>query len=158
MKKRLILLVALFLVLGSVQGYCATDLFAVGKSSDNNLVKITSTGILEGARSNYEVATTNDTLTAIESGKTIIVTSTSTSTFTLPADSLGLEYTLVAGRAVTIKVDPASTGDSIEYLELAGGDRIYNSSASTGDSIKLICGAANTWYVSNLVGTWADGN
>ena len=154
MKKLLICsLVLVAMLVFSHQGFCTTDLFSVGNADDDNLVAIKSTGVVEGARGDYEVVTTDDTLTAEESGITLIVDGTYD--ITLPADSLGLEYTIVAASTDTVSIAPAS-GDSIAYLTLDAGDEL-DSAGAIGDAVSLICGASNTWYIKSMTGTWTDG-
>ena len=157
MKRKLFLtlIAAMCLLVFSVGVFAATNLFSVGKTSNNNLVEISSTGILSGVRASYEVTATGDTLTAVESGKTIILTGSTSRTFTLPSASLGLAYTFIQSSTCTLNVDPNSS-DTIAYLALGAGDKI-SSAGATGDSISLICGAANTWYIANMEGTWTDG-
>lgn len=109
---------------------------------------------------NYEVVTaTTDTLAAADSGKRMIYTSTSDVTVTLPAASLGLEFTVIGAEGI-VNVDPASTADTIIYdpsgTALSAGDKM--TAAATGDTVTLVCGAANKWYVVNRVGSWTDGD
>lgn len=170
MKKFRIPLIAICFLLFAVSGYTA-DLFHAGKSGDNNLYVITSTAVVEGQRGDYEVvdtSTTTDTLTAIESGKTFIAVADCA--LTLPSAALGLTYTFttegeetarttVADRTDYIIIDPvaADTIRGIDGQTLSAGDRL-KSQGKTGDSITIICGAANTWYVSAINGTWTDYN
>lgn len=165
MRKFRIPLIAICFMLFAIGGY-ATDLFSVGKSADNNLYKITDTAIVEGQRGSYEVFTgavaTTNTLTAIESGKTIIsVFSEGEDLFyNLPSASVGLVYTFTSGGGTAnyIYINPVDA-DSIIYADpvLSEGDRL-KSNAATGDSVTLICGAANSWYVGSMNGTWTDAN
>lgn len=110
---------------------------------------------LAGVKSLYEVVATDDTLTAADTGKSCIASAAAT--FTLPAAAVGLEYTIIDGSGATVYVDPASTADTIKYLTLSAGDKL-TSPGATGDSVTLICGAANTWYISGMKGSWTDGN
>jgi hypothetical protein len=165
----LIIVTIIFLMLSAFEAFAATPLFSVGDSNDDNLVEISSTGILSGHRTSYEVfPTTGDTLTADESGKTIIFieprgSSTGNTNaggrFSLPSASLGLEFTFVLGSNAFINVDPAyGTSDRIIYTALVQSGDSLTSAGATGDSLKLICGFANTWYVSGMRGTWTDGD
>lgn len=144
--------------------YAASDLFSVGRSADSNLVRIDSTGAIIGPRSSYEVLTTGDTLTAIESGKTFIfqpaITGVYTTTNTpyrllLPSASVGLEYTLTTANLEFISIEPEAA-DTIKYSSCLAGEQMANPASATGESVTLICGAANTWYVKHLWGTWTD--
>lgn len=111
----------------------------------------------------YEVATTSDTLTAAESGKTISVTTAQAGgefvTFTLPTAAVGMEYSFIADTKTTVNIDPQST-DTIRYgsAVFAAGDKIANTSIATGDSITLFSPVANYWSVKAINGTWADSN
>ena len=165
------LIAIVFLLLCAVEGY-AVDLFAAGSSADNNLVTITSTAVFEGVRGDYELvsgSSTADTLTTLESGKTFIATSDVY--LTLPSAALGLTYTFTTNGVETLHpvnaeagrnrttIAPAA-GDTIKGVDdsgMAAGDRL-RSAGITGDSLTLICGKADTWYVSSINGTWADFN
>lgn len=160
MKKMFAPLVAIILLFYAATGYAA-DLFSVGKSGDNNLVNITKTGVLQGARGSYEAFTTSgSTLTAIESGKTLVLTPAGSDVnFTLPTASLGLTYTFVhaGGTANYITVTPQST-DTIEFAgTMAAGDKL-KSGAATADSLTVISYTANKWAISAINGTWTDAN
>ena len=129
-----------------------------------------------GKYSKYEIATTNDTLTIAESGKTVIVEgvySTSTSTkITLPDADVGLEYTILVGGGMTadtegadlptVIVDVQDTDFIYEINSVAGstyaaGNSI-TSTGTTGDSITFICGKNLYWYAIDKVGSWSDSN
>ncbi len=165
----LIIVTIICLALSVLEVSAATPLFSVGTSADNNLVELSSTGILSGVRADYEVfPTTGDSLTAIESGKTFIFTETrgtannSTNTngkFVLPAASLGLDFRFVVASNAYVIVDvltPAT--ERIIWTEgVVSGDSLISPGA-TGDYLRLICGDTNTWYVAEMAGTWTDGN
>jgi len=127
-------------------------------SSDGNEV-ITATGEVAAIAAYtfpYSVNSTTDatTVLATQSGKVFIATTACT--YTLPTAAVGLRYTFVDGTGIGISVDPASTSDTIYYLGLDAGDKISSASV-TGDSISLICGAANSWYLEGRIGSWTDG-
>lgn len=159
MKKRLFFtLIAIACLLIYTVGVSA-QLFSVGESSDNNLVEISNTGILSGNKASYEVFATGDTLTVVESGKTCVLDTSSTAvvvgpTFTLPSAVVGLHYYIVAGNDNYVIVRP-NIEDKIKYLTLDTGDAIRSPKA-TADSVHLVCGGANTWYVAEMFGTWTD--
>ena len=93
----------------------------------------------------YELITaTEESVVLADSGKIMIATATATTTFTLPAAVVGMEFTFVAGKGQTVKIDPATTADTIAYLTLGVGDEM-DSSGATGDSVTLKCYQANTW-------------
>lgn len=107
----------------------------------------------------YQAGTTNDTLTAADSGKTIVTKSgvVSPVIFKLPDATVQLNYTFVGGTAHAMYIDPA-TGDTINYASLSTNDSLTNSSAAKGDSVTFFCAVADQWEVIIHSGTWADGN
>lgn len=128
-------------------------------SSGNYRFRVNSSGTLipattSGIQVINEAMATGDTLTAAETGKRVILTQTGV--VTLPAAETGLEYTIIAGSGVKIEVNPGSS-DKIKYLTMGAGDKIVTTSEATGDSITLVCARANSWDISNKVGTWIDG-
>lgn len=143
------------------------DLFLTEDSSGND-IRINTTGQAIGWRADYEVATTNDTLTAAESGKTIVANPTSYTTFTLPTAATGLRYRFLVANgnsgttAGMIALSPQST-DTFEgcvasnaTTSFTTGDDLVSPGA-TGDSVEII-GASTKWYCVNRIGTWTDGN
>lgn len=107
-----------------------------------------------------ERATTSDTITASDVGRTISVDCVDGNicTFTLPEAYPGMSYTFIQEATnETIYVKPATTFDTIRYLELSGGDRLTNV-GTTGDSIEIISTQRNYWNVKNINGVWTDGN
>lgn len=120
-------------------------------------------GVLSPNASRYltEKAVTSDTLTASESGKTLAIDITSDSVFILPAASPGLQFTFVASDDDVIKIDPATTADTIMWAvssaPLSAGDKLQSPGA-TGDSVTLISVEANKWVVKDMRGSWVDGN
>lgn len=118
-------------------------------------------GTSSSSRVNYEVVTaTTDTLVSTDSGKIMIYTSTNDTTVTLPAaTTLGTYFVILSPEGI-VSVDPATTDDTIIYdpsgTALSAGDKM--TAASTGDSVTLVCGATNKWYVVNRIGSWVDGD
>ena len=102
------------------------------------------------------ITATEETLTSADSGKVLIATATSTTTFTLPDAAEDLEFSIVAGQGQTVKVDPATTDDTIYYLTLDGGDEIDSAGASA-DSVTIRYYKANTWIPVQMKGSWTDG-
>ena len=115
-----------------------------------------------GIYSKYELATTSDTLTTIESGKIIVVKqdtdiTTDTVTFVLPSTAVGLRYTFISADDETIYLDPA-IADVIRYggtVPMDAGDKLASPGA-TGDSVSLICAISGTWDVLEYSGNWSD--
>lgn len=123
-----------------------------------------SWGWQEALTPNYIVypgspATTNQTLSSSQSGNIIIFNGASNrTTFTLPAATLGLDYTLVADVTKYMRISPNSS-DIINFSSLVAGDSISNSGSSAkGDSIELICQTTGQWSIKNRQGTWAKEN
>lgn len=104
-------------------------------------------------------ATTNQTLTAGQSGQTVVMTGAVNNTqFFLPTASIGLEYSFIDDTTKFIAVIPQST-DTIQIAATVQGTGIQNStSTAIGNSITLICRSPNTWSILNQSGTWATGN
>lgn len=118
----------------------------------------------------YEVATTNDTVTSDESGKTFFANiTTGTITFTLPTAEAGMLYTFtsIRGNATSgqgrVYIAPQSTDTLIGCVNssatstFSAGDKLYSPEA-TGDSVTLVSPSDNNWACINRVGTWVDGN
>lgn len=161
MRKIFFITALIVLALLTSRVYAATDLFDV-TNTDGNHITINSAGVLSGVKTSYEVFTTGDTLTAAESGKVCILDRTGIAglptngpTFVLPSAAVGLHYTITAGCGNYVTVRP-NASDKILYLTLDTGDAIRSSGNTTADSVTLVCGAANKWYVAEMKGTWAD--
>jgi hypothetical protein len=159
MRKYVLGLMTLLIVLFCIgRVIAATDLWNIGswKVDSTGALIPSSTGSM---RAIYENVATGETVLVADSGKTFVTipaTASQSSTFTLPASAVGLEYTFVMGTVGLISVDPATTGDTILYVGLHAGDRI-TSPAATGDSVTLICPVAGSWAVKAMFGTWTDG-
>ena len=166
MFKRTSILVALLIVFMVSGANAATDLFSV-TASDGQEVLIDSLGKVLGLKQTVEAATTNDTVTAAESGKVFAITPTSFTTITLPTAASGLTYTFVqeAGHgdgSLDIALDPASTDKFVGCVNsgatdgMAVGDKL-RSPGATGDSVTIV-GASTKWYCTQRTGTWVDDN
>ena len=96
-----------------------------------------------------ERATTSDTLTAGERGKTISVDCTSICEFELPIATVGSSFTFISEAAEVFYVDPAST-DYIQWTvggtALSIGEKM-TSPGATNDTLTLISTRANYWSV-----------
>ena len=164
-KLSIVLLVVVFcLTLLSISAFAGmTDEAVLGNNrwaidSSGRLKPDTNTG---GMLVLYEKQTTGDTVLTTESGKTFILDTIGTSevpidraTYTLPNAAVGLEYTFIVGNAEEITIRPES-GDTIKYLTLDASDAI-RSPGNTADSVTVICGVADTWYIKEMKGTWTD--
>ncbi len=124
-----------------------------------------------GIYAKYELKTTNDTLTAIETGThyTVEPVPGSPVTITLPDADVGLQYSFTqgsvtgdAGKAKWFELDPQST-DIIVHINsnatntFVAGDKIRNQ-GYTADSLQIICTKDLYWQVISARGTWSDSN
>ena len=107
----------------------------------------------------YQSGTTNDTLTAADSGRTYVVTSGATSEvqLTLPAAAVGMVFSFVSATTEVMRIHPDGS-DIINYASLSAGDSIKNTSAAKGDKCTFVCVTSNEWSFTPDVGTFADAN
>jgi hypothetical protein len=107
-----------------------------------------------------ERATTNDTITAADVGRTFSIDCEDGKecTFILPEAYPGMSFTFIQeATAETIYIDTGVTTDTIRYLTMSAGDKLKNS-GTTGDSIELISTQRNYWNIKNIYGSWTDAN
>ena len=143
--------------------WTATDINFTGDVTVTNSGSVSSVAIDNSDDWTNEVLTaTNETATAADTFTRYICTATSaTTTVTLPAAVAGYEFIICDGGTnfdgtQGMYVDPASTADTIKYLTLDAGDKLYSAKA-TGDSVHLVSGT-NTWYVVDTgSNAWTDG-
>lgn len=136
--------------------YNSTD-NTYGLEVDNNNVfhfSQTTSGIYYPGKTK----TTNYTLTANESGQTIVFQGTSNDThFNLPTAVVGMMYVFIDDTTAFIKVIPA-TGDKINFASLLTNNGIQNSSTpAKGDAITLYCAIAGQWSIWEMRNTWVVG-
>ena len=143
----------------------ATDTTRLGNTNSSGLYRMTidHEGIVTfqadtGIKFPYQSGTTNDTLTAADSGRTYVTTAGTTSfvILNLPAATPGLNFPVITGTTHSVYLNPSGT-EIINYASLLAGDAIYNSSAAKGDSIVLFCVTAGQWEADIHNGTWANG-
>lgn len=115
----------------------------------------------------YTSANTANTLTAAETGKSLVDCGASTcgptltascSKHTLPTAVAGYEFSFSAGRKCSMTVDVQSTDTilySISGTGLDAGDSI-KSTGQAGDSVTLYSPVANVWAIKAMKGTWTD--
>ena len=124
--------------------------------SDRYITYATDAGII----ASYEAATTSDTLTAVETGKTFTVDCATLCEFELPAAAVGMSFSFISiDNDASFSIDPNGTDTikwSISNVPLDGGDKL-TSPGATGDSITIFSTTANEWAVKNMHGTWTDG-
>ena len=179
-KNKLPLLVLFLCLVLALPAYSAVKIATVGNyNTDGNYdIEVDSDHYISfngGVKAKYELATTNDTITAVESGKTFIVegvqATSATTTFNLPDADVGLEFTFVVGGGVSctsalcpdLIINPQDTDyiylvNSAAASTMSAGDSVSATSGFTGDSIHLICGENLYWQVVDKLGTWADSN
>lgn len=138
--------------------YNSSNVYRMSANSDGTITYASDTSVLYP----YSTASTNQTLTALQSGSVIVFntgsgTAQNGTSFTLPTAAVGMQYTIVADIAKWFFVDAQST-DTINFSTASVGQRISNSgSALAGDSITLFCATATKWSVIDKSGTWAVG-
>lgn len=113
---------------------------------------------------NYVTTAINTTLTAANSGQTIIVTAADKSV-TLPTGAVGLTYRVVpmgnatatGATGTTIKIGGSDTIKGGGYTAAVGKGLINTiGNAVAGDTVSLTCIAANSWYVTHKSGVWTS--
>lgn len=105
----------------------------------------------------YTTATTTTTLIASQTGTTMVFTGSSNNTrFTLPAATVGMEFTFIDDTTNYMAVYPA-TGDTINFASLPVSNGLANSSTpAKGDSVTLFCAVAGKWSVEEMRNTWVS--
>lgn len=108
-------------------------------------------------------ATTNTTLTAAQTGTTVVFNNgagvaANATTYTLPASTVGMQFTVVSDVAKYFRLAPTGT-DVFKYSTATTNSKISNSgSALAGDSITVFCSIAGEWSIKDKVGTWGVDN
>jgi|GEM_PF-4262464 len=162
MKKLLIAFVLMLLASPSFAGLTAT----LGDKNSSNVhrVEVDTDGVVTlaqdtGIKLPYTTATTNTTMTAAQTGTTVVVTPSANNTrMTLPTAVVGMQYSFVSDGTNYMCVKPQST-DTISFASLAAGQNLCNSSTpAKGDSITVFCATAGTWSVKSMRNTWAAGS
>lgn len=175
----LFIIVALLALLSPAHAASKVSMFGAPNSSGTGPMEVDSDRLITvaddatlynsgAAKDNVEVATTSDTLTAAECGKTIIYDPASTqSTFILPLATAGCSFKFIQadGNASALQkmiIDPNIADTlvgcvaSTAATTFAAGDSLI-STTSTGDTIK-VTGGTNVWYCSDRTGTFVDNN
>lgn len=176
--KRILLIVALVAVAFNSNAFAMqrTATFGDKNSSgvyrlraDNTFISGANYGFITFAQDTgivypyLSTATTNTTLLAQQSGSTIIFgngsgTAANGTKYTLPAATVGLQYTFISDVAKYFRVDSVSP-DIINYSTAIAGSAVNNSgSALAGDSITIFCANAGFWSIKDKVGTWTIDN
>jgi len=174
MRNKFLLLLALVavLIVSGAQAADIVDMFGIPNSSGVAPLRVDTDGVIvvapdAGLKVAYEVATTSDTITAEESGKTFIYKPASTtSTFILPDADVGMFFKFTAANGGATKkmvINPQDTDyirgavNSAALNTFATGDSI-TSPGNTGDSITFFCAEDLYWDVVDRTGTFVDSN
>jgi hypothetical protein len=140
------------------------DLYAGGTSvATATPTGLTVTGLTAtGQIRPVEIVTGADALTAEESGKVMMINSTTTRIISLPATAAGLVYTIVVKVAATSgtghSISPVAADKIIESSITPADDKdLINTQATgaAGDSITLVGDGVDGWLVVAKTGTWA---
>ena len=155
MKKLSLVLMALLATLCFASGaYCAEgDEFSTTSFRIDGNGQVFQKALVENISS-------NDTVTAAESGKTFLITSASGSPayIALPDAATGLIYHFIDGNGNRFAIDPDSD-DTIKYASLSVGDRLISpASGAAGDSLTIIATDDSTWFVNDHGATFVDNN
>lgn len=163
MKMKVIaLVVGLMLVAGQAGAAVLTATLGDRNSSDVYRVQVDSDGTLYFASDTsivfpYRVktvtsTTTTDTVSVLDSGKTIAVAGVAGAFFTLPSAVPGLKYTFVSRIAKAFTVDTVSP-NIINYSTAVAGQSI-TSAGAIADSVTLCSVENNKWEVCAMKGTF----
>ncbi len=164
--KRILSLVVIGLLAFNSHVFAAQATATMGDQNASGVYRVTTdiNGVLTYAQdtgivSPYTTATTNTTMTASQSGTTMVFTGSSNNTkFTLPTAAVGLQYTFIDDATVYINIVP-QTSDTINFASLSQGQYLANSSTpAKGDAVTLFCAVANKWSVKNMRNTWVGNN
>ena len=123
---------------------------------------------LGGTNAMVETVSADKTLSVSDSGKVFLV-DTDAKTITLPATAKGLEYTFVnvgADEGVLVTISP-NASDAIHGTTCASTNVVLGgvddkdllntkSTATTGDSCKLVGDGNAGWYMVSCTGIWAS--
>lgn len=159
-----LIVLSVLILLFAGPGYCElTATIGDQNSSGKYRVEVDTDGIVTfqtdtAIKLPYQSGTTNDTLTAADSGRTYVTSSGTVSAviLNLPPATVGLYFPVITGTTHSVYLNPSGT-EIINYASLSAGDSIYNSSAAKGDSITLFCAIAGQWEADIHNGTWATG-
>lgn len=166
----LVAFVALMPGVGLAQSLFGTTTGTLGNqnSSGDYAVTVTNDNVVHFAQDTgllfpYTTASTNQTLTAVQTGVTLVFnngagTANNLVIFTLPTAAVGMSYSFIADIAKSFRIKPQSA-DIINFSTAVAGSKINNGgSGAAGDAITLFCATAGKWSIKYKVGTWAVDN
>lgn len=160
--KRILLGVALLVLAFSQQSFAAQATATMGDYNSSGVYRITCdiNGVCTYAQDTgiiwpYKVLATNTTMTAAQSGTTLVSNASIDGiTYTLPAATVGMQYTFIADTAKILKVYPA-TGEIINFASLSTSQGLSNSNTpAKGDHLILFCATAGQWSLKSMRNTW----
>lgn len=148
MKKYLVLLLALFMVFTlHSQGYSAVVPVDGDEFSTTNF-RIDSDGAVY-YKARTEIMSTNDTVTAAESGKVFVISNGGGYAhvkIALPDADTGLNYTFIQqGSGTLVEIEPASD-ETLVYSTATAGDRLVGP-ATIGASAHIWASDDSVWFV-----------
>jgi hypothetical protein len=138
--------------------YAGGTSYATVTSSGLSVTGFTATGEVLP----IEITTGADSLTAAESGKVMMIDSTTTRIISLPATAAGLTYTITVKTAATSgnghQISPVAADKIIDTAITPADDKdLINTQATgkAGDSVTLVGDGVDGWLVVAKTGTWA---
>lgn len=160
--KRILSIVALLAIAFCSNAFAVQRTATFGDKNSLNVYRLTATndGVLTyaqdtGIKYPYTTATTTTTLTAVQTGTTLVVTPIQNNTrVNLPASTVGSIYNVIDSAAFSLAVYPV-TGETINFASLTASQGLINStSPAKGDALTLICTVAGKWDVYEMRNTW----
>ena len=148
MKKYLVLLLALFMVFTVYnQGQCSVVPVDGDEFSTTNFRIDSDGGVYHKALT--EVMSTNDTVTAAESGKVFFISNGggyAQVKLALPDAAKGLTYALIQQGTGTLGVFEPASDETLLYSTCTAGDRIVGP-ATAGASARIWASDDSVWFV-----------
>lgn len=117
---------------------------------------------VEVANANVVTAATSTTLTATDSGKTVVATAADL-VFTLPATVLGLRYSFIlaatglsGGTGLSVSPNAADKIMGNGFTSADDKDAINTGATDREGDLIEVTGDGNLgWYITRVIGTWA---
>lgn len=138
------------------------DAVIAGTAAASKAVVLDANRVVLGVRQPVVVVTVDTTLTALDSGKIIIINAAAAKILTLPATAAGVTFTLQHQVATTTGAGHAfspAAADLIRGNGLTPADNkdviCTQASSRIGDSITIVGDGVDGWYITSVVGTWA---
>lgn len=160
--KRILSIVALMAIVFSSNAFAVQRTATFGDKNSSNIYRMTATndGVITfaqdtGIKYPYITATTTTTLTAVQTGTTLVVTPIQNNTrVNLPSATVGSIYIVIDSAAFSLAVYPV-VGETINFASLTTSQGLTNSTTpAKGDALTLICSVAGKWDVYEMRNTW----